>query len=119
MEEERHLERPPPSGLRSGRSEVVQRLLAQKCELCGAEEDLSRSTMSANWLIWTGRDGANDLYGSSGWPHAAARPGRLPKCHQDIHRERPGGARGQGTGEPDEIERLMPGLGEGPEKCRR
>ncbi len=38
------------------------------------------------------------------------------RCHQDIHRDRSGWLRGQGTGKPDETERLMSGLGRGRRK---
>ena len=89
----------------------MQRLLAKKCELCGAEgscqvhhvrklADLNQPGRSEKPL-WVKR-------------MAARRRKTLvvcQSCHEAIHRERPNrhSFRTETTGEPREIERLTPG----------
>ena len=107
----------PPAVYGSIRSEIVQRLLAQKCEHCGSEEGPSRSITSAVSPIWIGRDAGTDRCGSSGWPRAAARPwSSATGAIRTSIEIALGGVRGQGTGKPDETERLMSGLERGRRK---
>src|SRR5205085_2081813 len=92
-------------------SEVVQRLLAQKCELCGSEEgpfqvhhvrklaDLNRPGQSEKPL-WVKRMAAR---------HRKTLVVCEP-CHEAIHREQPKGIspRTRPLESRGEIERLMP-----------
>jgi hypothetical protein len=76
-----------------------------------------RSTISDASLISIDQDRGINLSGLSGWRHAAARPwsparGAI-RTSIGIVRD---GMRRQGTGKPDEIERLMSGLERGHRK---
>ena len=99
------------------RSEIVQRLLAQKCEHCGSE-DGHFEVHHVRRLANLNRPGRRD---QPTWVQRMASRQRKTlvvcgRCHQDIHRDRSGGLRGQDTGKPDETERLMSGLGRGRRK---
>ena len=78
-----------PKGVFSGRSEVVQRLLAQKCELCGTVWPCQ--VHHVRKLADLNRPGQGE---KPPWiKRMAARRRKTlvvcQKCHEDIHRERP------------------------------
>jgi len=81
----------PPAIYSSGRSEIVQRLLAQKCEHCGSEAgpfEVHHVRRLAD-LDWPGRKD-RPLWVK----RMAARQRKTlvvcNRCHQDIHRDRSG-----------------------------
>ena len=57
----------------SGRSELVERLLAQKCELCGSTDIIKKYIISENWLISHKKMESNDLNGCRKCRHADVR----------------------------------------------
>jgi hypothetical protein len=59
-----------PKELFSVRSDVVQRLLAQKCELCASEEGPFQVLHVCKLADLDRRIGAQNRSGSSGWPQA-------------------------------------------------
>lgn len=91
--------------------------LRRNASTAAPRQDSLKSTTSAVLPIWIGRDAEIDPYGSSGWPHANARPwsSATGAIRTSIVTD-PGGVKGQGTGKPDETERLMSGLGRGRRK---
>ena len=104
----------PPVVYNSVRSEIVQRLLAQKCENCGSEDGPFEVHHVRRLVIWIDRDKRSDRYGSSEWPHAAARLwSSVTGATRTSIGIAPGGTREQGTGKPDEIEILTSGLERG------
>ena len=107
----------PPAIYGSVRSEIVQRLLAQKCEHCGSEAG-PFEVHHVRRLADLDQPGAErDPSGSSGWLRAAARPWSYATGAIRISIGiAPDGVRGQGTGKPDETERLMSGLERGRRK---
>lgn len=76
---------PLPEPIWSGRSEVIQRLLAQTCELCGATENIEvHHIRKLADLERTGQPGKLD------WQKAMATRQRktlvvCQSCHQTIH----------------------------------
>jgi group II intron reverse transcriptase/maturase len=94
-----------PTKVWSGRSELVERLLAQKCELCGATDGIQVHHIRK--LV--------DLKGASGWAKVMAARRRktlvvCETCHQHIHFGRyDGPALRKVTGEPGDTETVTPG----------
>jgi hypothetical protein len=77
-----------PTEVFSTRSEVVQRLLAQVCELCGTR---AKCTISGNSRTSAGQGGEPKRSGSGAWPHADARPWSsanraMRTCIANVHR---------------------------------
>jgi hypothetical protein len=78
-----------PKEVFSGRSEVVERLLAQECELCGAEGDCQ--VHHVRKLADLDRPGRGE---KPPWDKRMAARRRktlvvCQECHQVIHQERP------------------------------
>jgi group II intron reverse transcriptase/maturase len=105
-----------PPRVWSGRSELIQRLLAQKCELCGSEEDVEVHHLRK----------LADLKGASRWEKIMAARRRKTlvvcrQCHDKIHSgSYDGPALGHNiTGEPDAVNAASPvrrgGVGKVPE----
>ena len=118
MEEGCDLERPPPAVYSSVRSEIVQRLLAQKCEQCGSEEgpfEVHHVRRLAD-LDRPGRRRATALGQADGLAPPQDTGRLLTDATRTSTGNAPEGVRGQGTGKPDEIERLTTGLGRGRRK---
>ena len=97
------LEAQPKLVYRGLRSEVVQRLLAQKCELCESEDGLFQ-VHHVRKLADLDRPGQGE---KPLWVKRMASRRRktlvvCQRCHEEIHRERPPRRkkRGQVTGEP-------------------
>jgi group II intron reverse transcriptase/maturase len=94
-----------PTTVWSGRSELVERLLAQKCELCGATDGIEVHHIRK----------LADLKGASGWAKVMAARRRktlvvCKTCHQHIHSGRYDGlALRKVTGEPGDTETVTPG----------
>jgi hypothetical protein len=94
-----------PTTVWSGRSELVERLLAQKCELCGATDGIQVHHIRK----------LADLKGASGWAKVMAARRRktlvvCETCHQHIHSGRyDGPALRKVTGEPGDTETVTPG----------
>jgi group II intron reverse transcriptase/maturase len=94
-----------PTTVWSGRSELVERLLAQKCELCGSVDGIQVHHIRK----------LAELKGASRWEQVMAARRRktlvvCEACHQQIHFGRyDGTALGKVTGEPDDTETVMSG----------
>lgn len=89
----------------SGRSEMVERLLAQKCELCGATDEIEVHHIRK----------LADLKRATGWAKVMAARRRKTlvvcmTCHKHIHSGRyDGPAIRKVTGEPDDTETVTSG----------
>jgi hypothetical protein len=105
-----------PPTIWSGRSELVQRLLAEKCELCGSEDDVEVHHVRK----------LADLKGASRWEKVMATRRRKTlvvchRCHDRIHSGSYDGPalRHNITGEPDAVKAARPvrrgGVGKVPE----
>ena len=94
-----------PTKIWSGRSELLERLLANKCELCGSTTDIEVHHIRK----------LADLRGHSHWQKVMAARRRKTlvvcrACHDDIHHGRYNGpALRNITGEPDDTETVMSG----------
>ncbi len=94
-----------PTTVWSGRSELIERLLAQKCELCGATDGIEVHHIRK----------LADLKGATGWAKVMTARRRktlvvCATCHQHIHSGRyDGPALGKVTGEPGDTETVTPG----------
>jgi group II intron reverse transcriptase/maturase len=94
-----------PTTVWSGRSELVERLLAQQCELCGSVDQIQVHHVRK----------LADLKGASRWEKVMSARRRktlvvCEACHQQIHFGRYNGpALGKVTGEPGDTETVTPG----------